>query len=147
MATNFALDLRALCAKVADKADVVARKSVLAVGTSLVLKSPVGDPSLWKDKPPAGYVGGRFRANWQHGMDEPAPGTIDTTDADGGETIGNLGTQIDSGEAAGIHYITNNLPYAQALEYGHSTQAPSGMVGITVVEFEQYVAQAAQESA
>jgi hypothetical protein len=26
-------------------------------------------------------------------------------------------------------YFTNNLPYAQALENGHSNQAPGGMVG------------------
>lgn len=29
-------------------------------------------------------------------------------------------------------YIQNNLPYAEALEFGHSQQAPSGMYGITI---------------
>jgi hypothetical protein len=30
-------------------------------------------------------------------------------------------------------YFTNNLPYAQALENGHSNQAPGGMVGLTAL--------------
>ncbi|WP_211440925.1 hypothetical protein [Collimonas humicola] len=143
---NFALDLRALIEKTKGRADEVARKSVIAVGTSLVMKSPVGDPSLWKEKPPPGYVGGRFRANWQHGLNVAPSGTVSTVDSDGRDTIDSIGARVAQAEASGIHYITNSLPYAQALEYGHSTQAPNGMVGITVVEFENYVQQAVAET-
>jgi len=32
-------------------------------------------------------------------------------------------------------FISNNLPYAQAIEDGHSKQAPAGMVKVTVAEF------------
>lgn len=35
-----------------------------------------------------------------------------------------------------VIYLQNNLPYALALEYGHSKQAPSGMVAMTVAELE-----------
>lgn len=35
-------------------------------------------------------------------------------------------------------YIQNNLPYIKALEYGHSKQAPSGMVGVTMANAEMY---------
>jgi hypothetical protein len=31
-------------------------------------------------------------------------------------------------------FITSNLPYMEALENGHSGQAPNGMVRITVAE-------------
>ena len=30
-----------------------------------------------------------------------------------------------------MFYLTNKLPYAQALEYGHSAQAPNGMVRVS----------------
>ncbi|WP_429820275.1 hypothetical protein [Ensifer sp. B1-9] len=33
-------------------------------------------------------------------------------------------------------FITNNLPYATALEAGHSKQAPIGMVAVTFAELE-----------
>lgn len=33
-------------------------------------------------------------------------------------------------------YLQNNLPYALALEYGHSDQAPLGMVEITIIELD-----------
>ncbi len=36
----------------------------------------------------------------------------------------------------------NNLPYAIALEYGHSDQAPGGMVRITQARFQQIVEEA-----
>ena len=35
-----------------------------------------------------------------------------------------------------VIYLQNNLPYALALEYGHSAQAPAGMVAMTVAELE-----------
>jgi hypothetical protein len=36
----------------------------------------------------------------------------------------------------------NNLPYAVPLEYGHSKQAPGGMVRITLARFQQIVDEA-----
>lgn len=39
-------------------------------------------------------------------------------------------------------YISNNLPYIKALEYGHSKQAPNGMVGVVVANAEAYMQQA-----
>ena len=33
-------------------------------------------------------------------------------------------------------YLQSNLPYILALEYGHSKQAPAGMVAMTVAELE-----------
>lgn len=35
-----------------------------------------------------------------------------------------------------VIYLQNNLPYAVKLEYGHSKQAPAGMVAITIPELE-----------
>ncbi len=46
MTERFELDVKAFVAKFAKDADAVVTKTVLAVGTSLVMKSPVGNPSL-----------------------------------------------------------------------------------------------------
>ena len=47
--------------------------------------------------------------------------------------------------AGKVHYIQNSLPYMQALEDGHSTQAPAGMVAITQTEFQDYIQKALGE--
>lgn len=42
-------------------------------------------------------------------------------------------------------YFTNNLPYASALENGHSNQAPGGMVGLTALDAAIYFREAMSE--
>lgn len=126
--------------------DVAVRSVVLGVGTSLVYRSPVGNRELWAENKaraakglpplPKGYVGGRFRANWQYGFNTAPNGELEAIDASGGVSIKRVESGASSNPAAGVHYIVNNLPYAQRLEDGHSTQAPDGMVGLTVVEFQ-----------
>jgi hypothetical protein len=146
MGVDFGLDMKAFVEKFKDRADEVVSKTVLAVGTSLVLKSPVGNPSIWKGNPPKGYVGGRFRANWQYGFNVPKSGVKDKTDATGETSIEDIKEGAKVSGINGVHFIVNNLPYANKLEYGHSTQAPNGMVGLTVVEFQEYVKKAVEES-
>ena len=137
--------------KFSDHADrnmnTLVRLAVFQVGERLVNRTPVGNPKLWKAnigmtkkgvpvkiKKPIGYTGGRARANWQHGLSKKS-GTIDKTDASGSATKGKIASSIPRKAAGKIHYISNNLPYIRALENGHSTQAPRGMVSLTVAEF------------
>ena len=47
-------------------------------------------------------------------------------------------------KAGGVEYITNNLPYAERLEYGYSQQAPAGMVRVTAARFRELLARAAR---
>jgi len=143
---SFALDLRAFVAKAKAAPAQVVRKVSIDLLTATVLRTPVGNPDLWKSKPPAGYVGGRLRANWTVSLVEPDNTTSDATDQTGQSTISRGSAVI--GEADGIKdiCITNSLPYAIPIEYGHSgVQAPQGMVRVTVQEFQQYVDKAAAE--
>ena len=78
-----------------------------------------------------GYVGGRFRGNWQFSIDSPATEELDRIDPSGSEAIAALLTQVQALTIGQTAYIVNNLPYAVPLEYGHSTQAPKGMVRVT----------------
>ena len=106
----------------------------------VVLKTPVGNPDLWKTKPPSGYVGGRARGNWQVAMGgRTNEDEIKETDADGGKTISagssSLAAKIRSSPFSSIH-IFNNVPYIVRLEEGWSSQAPSGMVSLTAIEIQ-----------
>lgn len=85
-----------------------------------------------------GYVGGRFRSNWQLTTGAPAAGEIDEIES-AGETIAKIVAGAGDLSAGEVAYLVNNLPYAIPLEYGHSTQAPAGMVRVTVAEFQRLV--------
>jgi hypothetical protein len=88
------------------------------------------------------YVGGRFRGNWQFSIDTPADGVLDQIDPSGNVSVAVLMTQVQALTIGQTAYLANNLPYGIALEYGHSKQAPSGMVRITLARFQQIVDEA-----
>lgn len=81
-----------------------------------------------------GYVGGRFRANWQFGVGSADTTTTEGTDANGNATLARLKGAIDGAKIGGTWIVSNSLPYAKRLEYGWSKQAPAGMVRLTAQE-------------
>lgn len=142
----FAEQLRKFAAKADETANLVVKKVIFDVSTAIVMKSPVGDAKYWKSKPPPGYVGGRFRANWQYGLDKANLMTDFSIDKTGGPTIAAIVGKVADRVLGHIHYITNNLPYAIPLEEGHSKrQAPAGVVMVTILEFDPIVRAAAAE--
>ena len=98
-------------------------------------------------KKPEGYVGGRFKNNWYVGFDSQPTQSNDTPDASG-QGSNSRGMAVLEvfrvGQVSSI-YFTNNLPYAAALENGHSGQAPGGMVGITALDAAQMFREAMSE--
>ena len=150
--------------------ETVARKATFDLFMDVVLRSPVGNPDLWKanagqaykretynlfasalgakaksnkmlkkqfpNVAGKGYVGGRFRANWNVSMNAPDESTSSNTDAS--KSIGEVSKALTL-PVGGVVYLTNGLPYARELEYGHSTQAPNGMVRLAVQRFEDHV--------
>lgn len=136
------MDVSAFARRAGVRVDLVVRKVILDVGTRIVEKSPVGDPDYWAFPAPPGYVGGRFRANWQYQFGHVPSGVVDEVSPSGAVSISSL-NKVFSAPVAGIHFIANNLPYAQRLENGWSRQAPRGMVTLTLVEFQGIVRRAA----
>ncbi len=179
---TFADDISRFVAKAKAAPETVVRKVAIDILTSIVLRSPVGNPELWainatarrynaevaahntalRDDPenltkngrlkpgrklndgmdivsPEGYVGGRFRANWTVSIGAPSTATTANADKSGQPTIAKGTNVILQADGSQDIYIMNNLPYARALEYGHSKQAPAGMVRITLAEFGSYV--------
>ena len=142
---TFALDLSKFAEKAGKAADLVVRKIVLDIGTRLVYRTPVGDPSYWLSAPPPGYVGGRARGNWQYAIGEPNTNETGIIDSSGDSTIGAIDIASE-GAASEVHYITNTLPYIQRLEDGYSRQAPpQGIVALTVMEYQDIVGNAVSE--
>jgi len=150
---SFALDIQKFAQKCGANADLVTRKVVLDIGRSLVERTPVGNPDLWQnpDNKPEGYVGGHARANWSHSVGAPVVQEFDAVDEKDWEghniSRGRIEAALDEipKMAGKVHYIQNSLPYMQALEDGHSTQAPNGMVALTETEFQDYIQKALGE--
>lgn len=142
--SDFAANVSKFVERAKGNTDRVIRKIIFDLGTKIVMRSPVGDGQYWKSPPPAGYVGGRFRANWQYGYGAAPSGDLPDIDKSGSASTLRIAAGVKSSAAIGIHYLVNNLPYAKRLEEGWSTQAPKGMVKLAVLEFQDIVREAAQ---
>lgn len=91
---------------------------------------------------PSGYIGGRFRGNWMFSIGAPDSTTTEEVDPSGAKSTARIVAGAIEFKAGDTCYITNSLGYAIPLEFGHSTQAPGGMVRITVARFQQIVQEA-----
>jgi len=127
MAVNqFSVNWEALAERAKVDIDTAVKKSTFDLFKAVVERSPVDT--------------GRFRANWNCSQGAPNNDTSAGTDATRGLTEAQKALTFSAG---GIVYFINALPYAQRLEYeGWSSQAPAGMVRITISEFDQYVKKA-----
>jgi len=142
---SFSLDLKEFAEKTERNVDDVKQAVALDLFGKVIKATPVGNPSIWKSKPPKGYTGGRLRGNWQASVNTPATGVLDAKDKNGNATIGKMTAVIESQKGDGVLWLSNNLPYAYRVEYGWSTQAPSGMVRTTIAAFESAIARAIQK--
>lgn len=93
---------------------------------------------------------GRFRGNWQVTANRPPLHALNQYDKDGRKTIAEGKRAIHAimrggGAVRSIHF-SNMLIYANALEYGHSKQAPAGVVGIVAIRLRSFMAEAIRES-
>lgn len=140
---SFEEDLRRIAAKTGQRLDQVVRQAGVLAAQGVILKSPVGNAELWK-QPRKGYVGGRFRANWNVSTKLPDTSTTGKTDAAGSATLQRLVAGAMQAKLGDVIWITNGLPYARRLEYGWSTQAPHGFVRITLADLPRQLEQYAK---
>lgn len=149
--SSFALDIRRFVEKTKDRADQAVHTIVANIAAEIDFRSPVGDATYWKHPAPKGYVGGRFRANWQLGVGSVDLTTTLATDRSaknremGGPTTHGIVASIPAQAAGKVYYLSNSVDYAQRIENGWSRQAPSGVVGLTQVMFQQIVRKAIAE--
>lgn len=126
---SFTLDVANFVKKAKKNPETVMRQVSIKLFTAIIKGSPVDT--------------GRFRMNWQISNYVPAEGIIDAVDKTGNNATGRVENfALSSGEWQ-TFTLTNNLPYAERLEYGYSNQAPSGMVRVNVARFNTLLAQEA----
>lgn len=142
---TFALDLQKFAEKTKAKADEAVGLIVINVAQELDKRSPVGDASYWATPAPKGYVGGRFRGNWQLGIGSIPAGETGRVDTGGGATVSAIIAGVPEDAAGRVFYLANNVPYSQRIEDGWSRQAPQGLVSLTAIQFQDFVNKAVAE--
>lgn len=115
---GFAENLRRICERAGDKAELVVRKTALELQSGMVEMSPVDT--------------GRFKGNWQCGVGGMVTAANDEPDKSGQGAIGRTNTVLQGWRPGQTIWLTNSLPYARRLENGWSGQAPAGMVRLTI---------------
>lgn len=129
---SFASDLRRFSKTTKQNVDEVQRAVGIALFSAVIMDTPVDS--------------GRLRGNWQASRNAPVSITTSRRDVTGRTTIGAVKASIGDSKATDVLYLTNNLPYAQRIEYdGWShTKAPEGMVRKNVARFRAILAQEAR---
>lgn len=127
--SKFTLDIQAFVAKAKKNPETVMRSVSLKLFSAIIKASPVDT--------------GRFRGNWQTTGVTPATGLIAGVDPTGNKAVNSAATFITNAPGWDTFTLTNNLPYAERLEYGWSKQAPSGFVRVNIARFNSLLAEEA----
>ena len=122
-AKSFSASLAKLGSFCTENYEAIVTKTVIDLFSRIVERTPIDT--------------GRARGNWALSMDlNDASEYHDWTDQAEFEYKTERGDTI---------YIYNNLVYIVPLEEGHSNQAPSGMVAISLQEFTTFMDRAADQ--
>ena len=122
MSGSFEIDIARFVEKAKGNVDLVVRKISLDIFRRVIMKSPVDT--------------GRFKGNWQVAIGSIPAGTLEINDKSGTATVAKVTAATLGLHAGQVIYLVNNLAYARALEYGHSKQAPNGMVRVSIEEVQ-----------
>ncbi|EKN4770376.1 MULTISPECIES: hypothetical protein [Yersinia] len=114
--------------------------------TGRLKKNAKVQAKTWSIYSPRGYTGGRFKGNWQVTFDEMPTGETGRIDKSGNMTLA-MGNVALEHFKVGVNavYFSNIVPYARELEFGHSSQAPNGMVRIVARDAAKLFNEAALE--
>ena len=132
---SFTLDVKAFCEKAKKNPETVMRAVSLKLFSAIIQASPVDT--------------GRFRMNWQAAGPTPRGGIVAGEDKTGSSATASAQTFITNSAAWQEFTLTNNLPYANVIEFGgypgdgpntiggFSKQAPNGCVRVNVMRFQR----------
>ena len=139
---RFEADLEAFANRLDVGVGVVTQRVALQVFTGVVQKTPVDT--------------GRAKSNWGINVGAPSPppshamteeesksrrkaGNKANAASEEAKALAYASAELGSVDGSDAVHITNNLPYIQALNDGHSDQAPKGFVEDTVAEVAQVI--------
>lgn len=117
---SFSKDIAKFRKKTMKRANDFKRGVGIELFSSVILDTPVDT--------------GRARGNWQTTLNTPAAGE---TEQSAGDAVSVANKPGNFGELNDVNYLTNNLPYIEALEYGSSKQAPAGMARKNVARIRE----------
>lgn len=141
MATSFEASIENFIRKAKKNPELVVRQVTIKLYSQIILASPVDT--------------GRFRMNWQASYGKPKDGILIANDPTGARAISNVTEFVLNSPKWDEFRLTNNLPYAEVLEFGgypgdgpntvggFSKQAPNGMVRVNVARFQRLIDEAA----
>ncbi len=131
---SWKIDFTKINKKYAGRIDLLIQKSTFDLFSRVIMRSPVDT--------------GRFRNNWQFGINQIPTGEVAGTDKGVVNQVG-IGASSAKSTVAGsigkvrggdVVYLVNNLPYAERLEDNWSPQTHNaGIVGVSVAEFQGIV--------
>ncbi len=122
---SFAAQLQAFGELVQEEADEVFQIVATEVGQSVINLTPVDT--------------GRALSNWNAGINSPDDVYRETEDPLDSKTSARLAGEFKALKFGDTAFITNATPHVPFLEYGSSTQAPNGMIRITLARFNNIV--------
>ena len=118
------LDLSKFANKSEAKLNQIARKVFIDISTDIIRKSPVRT--------------GRFRSNWMPEINKFSTETTESTES-ASSSIAKVVNSTKGFKIGMSLTLSNSLPYAMALEYGHSKQAPSGVLRTSFAKANRWV--------
>ena len=122
---SFSQQIAAFGPKAAARVDNVRRGVVMKLFSAVILDTPVDT--------------GRARGNWQVSAEQPITTPTDREDQSGRAPIAEVEQAAKASTGDVPLFLSNNLPYIQKLEEGHSDKAPEGMVRRNVVRFGRLI--------
>lgn len=133
---GFEADLNKFADDIGVRTEVVIKRLALEVFTGVVRKTPVDT--------------GRARASWVIGIERPlnSPSLSPAQKFTPAEAERYAATELAELREIGPYstvFISNSLPYIEELENGSSTQAPEGMVAVTLTEVNRNLKKIADE--
>lgn len=126
--TVFLADLTVFETGLGQDLDAFVQALMFVLAENVVVGGPYG-PGTPVD---TGYA----RASWWLSLNAPTEGPVVTVGQAQLATDASLALQAKAGDTI---YLINNAQYIQALEDGHSGQAPNGMVGVVLMQGQRIV--------
>lgn len=122
---QFELDLDGFAKRMGMLKSTVYRRATAEIWNDVTGRTPVAT--------------GRARSSWNIATGSPDPSWPDEGYGESGVTVyfdpPSLPASLKDVDGTKVVWITSNLPYIEPLEHGHSKQAPTGMVMISVANF------------
>lgn len=126
--TKYYLELKKFCDNMEEETAVLfVKKTVLELLKEVINLSPVKT--------------GRFKANWittvGGSTEEGNPELMDKSSADTNIAYTRGAAAMEAYKKLDEVHISNNIKYADQLEYGSSKQAPVGVLGVSIDKIEK----------